>query len=120
MHKIVAIKGIIYIYGRKCAIFTSHYVHNPTKVAVSVFSSTGQLGRVSIHTEHLLDPGEFVVSHDMPLEILFQLRESMHFEDTGKRVNYGYIQDQPVWKLVGGRDEPCPLRLVTLGNGEED
>jgi len=61
---------------------------------------------VSVH----LAPDEFVLHHDIEAELAKELLSDEGksdleklalglFEDTGKRVTYGHVTDQPVWRL---------------------
>lgn len=81
------------------------------RVAVVLEWADGVLAKLSINTEHEMEPGEFVVNHDVPPLLAQQLLDRSEeselkrltlglFEDTGKRVSYGFVKDQPVWRLV--------------------
>jgi hypothetical protein len=64
---------------------------------------------LSINTHHDLLPGEFVLNHDMRgddrlLAVLLDPEGDLPklaglFDDTGNRVAYGFVRNQPVWCL---------------------
>jgi hypothetical protein len=54
-------------------------------------------GRLSISTDHRMQPGEFMLNHDC--NTLMPLVPPGMFEDTGRRVSYGYVMGQPVYRV---------------------
>jgi hypothetical protein len=62
----------------------------------------GLYASISINIEGTpLSEGEFVLNHDITRNYREALLASGLFTDTGKRVTYGFVQGQPVWKLNG-------------------
>lgn len=52
----------------------------------------------------MIGTDEFVLNHDLNLAMWDGLREQLlaspYFEDTGERVHYGMIAEQPVWRYT--------------------
>lgn len=48
-----------------------------------------------------LEPGEFILNHDLNHSMFEMFLNEMLtiFEDTGKRCNYGFVKNQPIWRL---------------------
>lgn len=53
---------------------------------------------ISINLGAPLLEDEFVVNHDVQ-QFEDELLATDLFEDTGKRVNYGYVRLRPIWRL---------------------
>lgn len=43
---------------------------------------------------------EFVLNHDLSPSLVAALERTSLFLDTGKRVDYGYVTGQPIWKVA--------------------
>lgn len=68
----------------------------------TVSEAEGPYATVSINVESVpLEDGEFVLNHDITMDYREALLASGLFTDTMKRVSYGFIQGQPVWRLNG-------------------
>lgn len=79
------------------------YVSN-SRVCVHVFEEGMPYANLSTNVEDVvLEDNEFVLNHDLisPLfhQFIGEMLTSGHFEDTGKRVNYGYCRNVPVWRV---------------------
>lgn len=72
------------------------------RVAIKAESDQfGPWGTVSINVEDVaLEDNEFVLNHDSMDDSIESYLATGLFEDTGKRVNYGFVEGQPVWKLT--------------------
>lgn len=63
---------------------------------------------VNVPDRAVLEFGEFILNHNCEKELLVAVMKPMSdlaslaplFEDTGRRVSYGYVKDQPVWRLI--------------------
>ena len=74
------------------------------KLAITSTTVYGEpFGTLSVNTPHELEEDEFVVNHDTT-QIGWDkyYMQTGVFEDTGKRVDYGWVSNQPVWRLKGG------------------
>lgn len=70
------------------------------RLAVLVVRGFTPIATLSINIPHIeLEPNEFVLNHDVRLEDI----KCKWIVDTGKRVCYGWVVDQPVLKLVKGK-----------------
>ncbi|MFA6233731.1 MAG: hypothetical protein WC824_05995 [Bacteroidota bacterium] len=56
-------------------------------------------GDISINLSNKMEPGEFVVNHDMEIYENDLVKTGL-FQDTGKRVNYGFVSQRPIWRLI--------------------
>jgi len=66
----------------------------------SVSEYEGPYATISINVVEIpLEEGEFILNHDIRPAYQEALMTSGLFEDTGKKVSYGFIQGQPVWRL---------------------
>lgn len=88
------------IAGETMTVYTEEYRTN-ARLAVLVYCEDGSPFCVpSINvTDVFIKDGEFVLSHAVQESVERDLLASGMFEDTGKRVNYGYVKNQPVWRL---------------------
>lgn len=82
-------------------------------LAVILLQDGAAYAYLSVNVGGLVDrlsPDEFVLHHDIEAELAKELLSDEGksdleklalglFEDTGKRVSYGYVTDQPVWRL---------------------
>ena len=64
---------------------------------------TETIAKLSVNVDKL-PPYEFVLNHDLTALLsptaLERLRVDGRFEDTGKRVDYGFVKAQPIWRLA--------------------
>lgn len=65
----------------------------------AVFSVNAHSGEVD--NGEVIYPNEFVVNHDVSSKFLEVMMNSGLFEDTMKRVNYGYVTGAVVLRLTG-------------------
>jgi hypothetical protein len=86
--------------GRRLAVQVNTSEDSPFATSGSRFAT------LSINVPSVeLKRDEFVLNHDLNSEIFADFRREMleqYFEDTGKRVSYGFVIDQPVWRLRRG------------------
>jgi hypothetical protein len=55
---------------------------------------------LSINVKEIdLETGEFILNHDLNCQGQFLSEMLAFFEDTGKRVNYGFVRGQSVWRM---------------------
>jgi hypothetical protein len=55
--------------------------------------------RLSINTDYICEPGQFVVNHDCT-DLVRELADAHGlFADTGLRTSYGFVQDQPIFRV---------------------
>ena len=88
-------------YGEPVCVVVSSYETDRNKVAiVAVVVHGEQFGVLSVNVDQPLDKDEFVVSHNVSPEIMAKLLESTNFADTGKRMSYGFVVNQPVYRIV--------------------
>jgi hypothetical protein len=60
--------------------------------------------KLSINTDHDMNPGEFVANHDCT-QLVEDLAALGLLEPTGETLSYGYVMDQPVYRLTAkGRE----------------
>ena len=87
------------VYDTPLTIESTHYGNG--RLAVLLVTDDGsEWGRVSVNVvEARLSEGEFVLSHNCR-GIEKQLLASGAFEDTGRTVSYGFVSDQPIWRLA--------------------
>ncbi len=70
------------------------------RVAVMVKDHGREYGMLSINVEEIeLESGEFILNHDLNHNSQFLSEMLTFFEDTGKRVGYGFVRSQPVWRM---------------------
>lgn len=87
----------------KCILhlMLGNYNNNPDKTAIALDTPRGApYQTVSICTPHPLAPGEFVLNHDVEPSMKANILASGLVVDTGKRVSYGLVQNQPVWRVI--------------------
>jgi|10_taG_2_1085330.scaffolds.fasta_scaffold41701_6 hypothetical protein len=79
-------------------------------LAILLMSDEGPYATLSINTDEELGDGEFVVNHDVSRNnsLMDSLLSCGAFEDTGRRVSYGYVTGQPVWRLRRSDDQKAP------------
>jgi hypothetical protein len=70
------------------------------KFCVMLGTYYDRYGMLSINTDDELGATEFVINHDMREPVLGRVLDMGTFEDTGKRVDYGYVKGQAVWQLT--------------------
>ena len=94
--------GTLNYAGEKLSVCRATYPESGT-TAVVVENELGmRYCTVSVYVENLnLPPEEFVVTHNLGKELQAALLETGMFEKTDKLVSYGYVKDQPVWRLKG-------------------
>jgi len=90
---------------REVRIFSGQYGNGCTAVYARDDEGIPE-ATISINVETAeLDPGEFVVNHDIPRDQLDSWMASGVFRDTGRTVDYGFVRGQPVWELLKEDDE---------------
>ena len=75
------------------------------RLAIQLISETeGPWATLSINVEHIpLEVDEFIVPvRNLGKDLIKAALESGYFEDTNKRVDYGFVKDDPVWKYKRG------------------
>ena len=88
--------------GVMASLYFGRYSTNMSKLALILVEKGEPYCRVSVNTPDELEEDEFVVHHDFPLELLRFATLFMAppvFEDTGKRVTFGFTGG-PVLRLV--------------------
>ena len=82
-----------------------HYSNG--RVAVKADSHIyGPWGTISTNViEVALEENEFVLNHDSQPDSIAAYMSTGLFEDTGKKVHYGFVRDQPVWRLKPGKTD---------------
>jgi hypothetical protein len=88
-------------YGEEnLSVYETTYRESGT-VAVVVQDEMGvPYCKMSTFVENLnLPPNEFVVTHNTGGKLRQALLESGLFEETNTAVSYGFVKDQPVWRL---------------------
>lgn len=97
--------GAMRMHGTSVYIGVSKYQPPyDDRVAVLAMTASGELyGKMSVNiVEREMEPGEFVVSHDVSeKDRAALLKCGAKIEDTGKTVSYGFVKDQPVFRVVG-------------------
>jgi len=53
---------------------------------------------ISVNLGNAIEENEFVVSHNVQ-HFDADLLATGFFEDTGKRVDYGFVRQRPIWRL---------------------
>ena len=96
--------GKVIMEGVEYPVLLSTYPSSG-RVAVLIGTHHTRLS-INVHEVHLA-PGEFVLNHDVNnkrlnnnRKVLAVAKDCGLFEDTGRTVNYGYIHNQPVWRVV--------------------
>jgi hypothetical protein len=93
------------LYG----IYLAWYFNGRPAIFLATNRDGLRLANLSINVESVeLDAGEFVINHDVddgllkavliPPSDLAALTFTM--EDTGRRVDFGYVRDAKVWRLI--------------------
>lgn len=85
-------------------IFADKYLDGGRMAVLIVCESGEPYGDLSINAPDEvfgIEPKEFILNHNVSTAIQVRLLASCIFEDTGKRVHYGMVRNQPVWRLVG-------------------
>jgi len=97
--------------GESLFLLEERYNDNGS-LAVVLMCDDGPYATLSINACDELDTDEFVVNHDVSR--IKPLMESLLvcglFEDTGRRVNYGFVTGQPVWRLRRFDDQEASYR----------
>ena len=79
----------------------NRYIDN-NRLCVSVYTDGGiPYAHLSINVPNIpLKEGEFILNHSLNDCWFGDFLDAMLaiFEDTGKRVHYGFVCDQPVWR----------------------
>ena len=78
------------------------YPSHPWKRSVVVETEDGEpITVLSINTglDHFLEEGEFIVNKDETEDFLHLMQMTGLFENTGKTASYGFIRDQPIWRI---------------------
>lgn len=91
--------GNIKVADVPCLISTANYPNG--RIAIILTCLDGEpYATVSVNLpDHPMDEGEFAIHHDIGDHILDPLLACGLFEDTGMKVSYGFVVDQPVWRL---------------------
>ena len=92
-------------------IFDS-YQKNPNNIAVVLMGWNEDqywenYSSLSINVAPM-NPGEFVLNHDCT-EIMQSLVSQGLFELTGKTINYGYVRNQPVYRILEKANDYCAV-----------
>lgn len=92
--------GSLVFGGERFDILLGRYGNH--RVAVFLADHLGVMTtHVSVNViDEDLDEDEFVLDYGVKSDLERVLLHTGLFEDTGRRVDYGYIKDQPVWRLV--------------------
>ena len=71
------------------------------RVAIQLFSEEhGPYASFSVNIPDIrLEEDEFVLNHDNNSKLEETMMKSDLFEDTGKKANYGFVKDRPIWKV---------------------
>lgn len=104
-------KVTVRLWGRELHLQVVVARYQNGKIAVTLLEGNSiPYAKLSENTGHEILPDEFVLHHDVsdPFDqVLLErpydpdlARISGLFEDTGKRVNYGYCINRPIWRLV--------------------
>ena len=87
--------------GTKVGFYKAAYEYNPGNVAILAYCEDEcpePFGDISVNLSNKMEPGEFVVNHDMERHEKDLLATGL-FEETGKRVDYGFIRQRPIWRI---------------------
>jgi hypothetical protein len=87
--------------NRKLNILTDAY-HTGDVLCVSLEDDVTKApyAQLSINTRsNICGPNEFVLNHDISPDLLASALASPFFTDTGVRIGYGYVKDQPIIRL---------------------
>tara|TARA_R110000851_G_scaffold73514_1_gene162160 strand:- start:303 stop:590 length:288 start_codon:yes stop_codon:yes gene_type:complete len=88
-------KGQVSIAGYFCTLYEAAY-HNFNTAIVT----EPAVAHLSINVEHVsLSKGEFVLHHDIGGTCRQDFMRTGYFEDTGRKASYGFIKDQPIWRI---------------------
>lgn len=72
-------------------------------LCLRVWTQEGPWGTLSVNVGIPLEEDEFVLNHDLNYDkgslVLRAIIESGTISDTGKRVSYGFVKNQPVYRL---------------------
>lgn len=90
----------IEVAGEVLGVYRSVYRTNK-RLGIMLFDEVGMpYASVSVNlTDQPMGEDEFAVHHDINGVVRDDLLRSGLFEDTGRKVSYGGVQDQPVWRL---------------------
>ena len=84
-------------------LYLTNYVCEPGKTIAIVANCEGScpepFATITINLSNYMEPMCFVLHHDMN-KYEKDLMATGWFEDTGGRVTYGFVTNQPVWKLI--------------------
>jgi len=89
------------VAGETMTVFTEKYQTND-RLAVLVYCADGSpfcVPSINVTDAFGIEDDEFVLNHDVQGGVKDDLIACGLFEDTGKRVSYGYVKSQPVWRL---------------------
>jgi len=87
--------------GIPVGFYRGKYAVKPFNLAITTECEDGHpkhFADISINLGVHLPEDEFVVNHDVQ-QFEDELMATDLFEDTGKRVNYGYVRQRPIWRL---------------------
>ena len=92
--------GSAVVAGTPVDFYREQYGMSPFNLAVTADCDDGApWATVSVNIVGMtMDPDEFVVNHNI-LHYAKDLLATGLFEDTGKRANYGFIRNCPVWRI---------------------
>lgn len=97
--------------GQDMEVYVGEYANG--NLAVEVFSpAEGPWARVSINLGRFpeVDDLMFVVNHDVTEgdpKLLDALARAGLAVDTGKVISYGFVEDQPIWRILRPGEDPC-------------
>lgn len=97
--------GTVDFNGETLLIHQLEY-HKGRPTAITLTCDSGELyAHLSINIPNISNrfpKGCFVVHHDMTRpgnKKLFEALFDRFFEDTGNRIDYGYVREQPIWRI---------------------
>ena len=90
------------LMGWLCCLVIREYAHTRNTRIDARVDGEGQIATLSINTGVVFPEDQFVVNNAIVQQphLLQALLDSPLFEDTGERVDYGYITDAPVFRYI--------------------
>jgi hypothetical protein len=92
--------GTVEVAGETLTVYKMEYQSND-RVTILLYDAEDEpYATVSVNlVDQPMGEGEFAIHHDIRSVVAEDLLAGGLFEDTGRKVSYGFVQGQPVWRL---------------------
>ena len=92
--------GTAEVAGEILTIYRTEYESNGSLGILLYDAKEEPYAVVSVNlVDQFMEENEFAVHHDIQSIVAEDLLKCGLFEDTGRRVSYGFVESRPVWRL---------------------